>query len=182
MKLKSILRNFSSKGIALRRSLGFTLIELLIVIAILGVLAAGVLAAIDPVEQLARGRDSGRKSAVTQLGRAIQAYYTNNSAYPILSVWHEALVNSGEIKVFPSNTSGVTAPCSGGSAINEFCYKVNATPDIVVYTRMESKSERRKGHCGGVAATTWYVYSSAEGKSGLLCQGPEPAAGATGLF
>ena len=66
MKLKSILRNFSSKG--------FTLIELLIVIAILGVLAAGSLVAIDPVEQLARARDSGRKSAVTQMGRALQAY------------------------------------------------------------------------------------------------------------
>jgi len=174
MKLKSILRSFSSKG--------FTLIELLIVIAILGVLAAGMLVAIDPVEQLARGRDSGRKSAVAQLGRALQAYYTNNSAYPVTLGWNTALVNSGEIKVFPTNPAGVTAPCAGGTVVNEFCYKSNVTPDIIVYTRMESKVEQRKGTCGGFAANTWYVYSSAEGKSGLLCQGSEPAAGVTGLL
>ena len=45
-------------------SRGFTLIELLIVIAVLGVLAAVVLVAIDPGQQLARGRDSGRKPSI----------------------------------------------------------------------------------------------------------------------
>ncbi len=174
--MKKFLFNkfFSSKG--------FTLIELLIVIAILGVLAAGVLVAIDPVEQLARGRDTGRKSAVTQLGRALQAYYTSNSVYPVTAGWNTTLVNSGEIKVFPSNPAGVTAPCTGGTAVNEFCYKSNVTPDIVVYTRMESKSEARKGACGGVAANTWYVYSSADGKAGLYCNVAEPTASITGLL
>ena len=37
---------------------GFTLIELLIVIGILGILAAGLQAAIDPIEQLKKGQDS----------------------------------------------------------------------------------------------------------------------------
>ena len=41
---------------------GFTLIELLIVIAILGVLAVVILVAINPQEQLARGRGGGRTS------------------------------------------------------------------------------------------------------------------------
>ena len=45
---------------------GFTLIELLIVMAILGVLAVVVLVAINPIQQLARTRDTGRKSGVTQ--------------------------------------------------------------------------------------------------------------------
>ncbi|MBU4016638.1 prepilin-type N-terminal cleavage/methylation domain-containing protein, partial [Patescibacteria group bacterium] len=43
---------------------GFTLIELLIVIAVLGILATGVLIALDPIEQINRGRDSGRVSSV----------------------------------------------------------------------------------------------------------------------
>ena len=175
MKIKYLFKKFLSPK-------GFTLIELLIVIAILGVLAAGVLVAIDPVEQLSRGRDTGRKSAVTQLGRALQAYYTANSAYPAIAGWNTTLINSGEIKVFPTNPAGVTAPCAGGTVVNDFCYKLNTTPDIVVYTRMESKSEARKGTCGGVSANTWYVYSSADGKSGLLCQAGEPAAGVTGLL
>ena len=53
---------------------GFTLIELLIVIAILGVLAVVVLVAINPVQQLARTRDAGRKSSVAQIGHAVAAY------------------------------------------------------------------------------------------------------------
>jgi len=35
-----------------RQNIGFTLMELLIVIGVLGILAAGLLAAIDPFEQL----------------------------------------------------------------------------------------------------------------------------------
>ncbi len=175
MKLKSMLRNFSSKG--------FTLIELLIVIAILGVLAAGILVAIDPVEQLARARDSSRKSSVSQLGRALQAYYTSNSAYPAVGNWESTLTASGEIKVFPSNPGTPTGPaCTGGRLPNNFCYKINSTPDIVVYTHMESKTEKNKGTCAGSDLNTWYVYSSADGKSGLLCQPAEPAAGVTGLL
>jgi prepilin-type N-terminal cleavage/methylation domain-containing protein len=57
---------------------GFTLIELLIVMAILGVLAVVVLVAINPVQQLARTRDAGRKSAVSQVGRALEAFYTSH--------------------------------------------------------------------------------------------------------
>ena len=176
MKIKSALSKlFSSKG--------FTLIELLIVIAILGVLAAGVLVAIDPVEQLARGRDAGRKSVVTQLGRALQAYYTSNSAYPVIATWDSTLTTSGEIKVFPGNPGTPTSPpCSGGRVVNNFCYKTNTTPDIVVYTHMESKTEKNKGTCAGSDVNTWYVYSSADGKGGLLCKPGEPVAGETGLL
>ena len=36
----------------MKRNFGFTLMELLIVIGVLGILAAGLLAAIDPFEQL----------------------------------------------------------------------------------------------------------------------------------
>ncbi len=62
---------------------GFTLIELLIVMAILGVLAVVVLVAINPVQQLARTRDAGRKSGVTQMGHALEAFYTSQGAeYP----------------------------------------------------------------------------------------------------
>lgn len=161
-------------------SKGFTLIELLIVIAVLGVLAAVVLVAIDPIEQLARGRDSGYKSSTGQLGRAVQAYYTAQQAYPTANnTWMTTLQNSGEIKTLPS---GYNAPgCTGGGIQNNFCLKQNGI-DFVVYTHLESKVERNKGTCANTAANTWYVYSSAAGKAGVVCQVAQPAAGFNGTF
>lgn len=163
-------------------SKGFTLIELLIVIAVIGVLAAVVLVAIDPGEQFARGEDSGRKTSVSSLGKAIQAYYTINNNYPPQAAWNTTLISSGELKTFPTNPAGVTAPCAApGVAIQEFCYKSTVT-DAVVYTRLESKAERTKGTCAGSAANTWYVWSSVSGRAGVVCQAGEPTAGTTYTF
>jgi prepilin-type N-terminal cleavage/methylation domain-containing protein len=165
-------------------SKGFTLIELLIVIAVLGILAAVVLVAIDPVEQLARGRDSGRKTSVGQLGRALQAYYTVQGSFFAAAAWTNAATNplivTGEVRSFPSNPAfpaGVTVPCAApGSLANDFCYKVDTTTiQAVVYTRMESRVERNRGTCANVIANTWYVYSTLDGRSGTICQAAEPA-------
>lgn len=162
-----------------RFSTGFTLIELLVVIAILGILAGSVLVALDPLEQLARGRDAGRKSSISQLGKALQSYYTVNQAYPVLAGWNTSLTTSGEIKIFPAAISGALAnPCTGGNLVNGYCYQLNGgSTDFVVYTHLESKAEKNKGTCGGTAANTWYAFSSADGKGGTLCQVAEPAAG-----
>jgi len=159
-------------------SKGFTLIELLIVIAVIGILAAVVLVAIDPIEQLARGRDAGRKSAVVELGRALQANFTVNGAYLPLAGWTadpatNGLVLSGDIKSIPSQTVPIPATtCTGGVIVNNFCYKsaaLPAAPNIVMYTHVESKSERNKGSCAGSGPNTWYVYASLDGRAGIVC-------------
>lgn len=54
---------------------GFTLIELLIVIALLGALAVGLLAALDPFEQLKKGTDTGVRNTVSEVHGAIIRYY-----------------------------------------------------------------------------------------------------------
>jgi len=59
---------------------GFTLIELLIVIAIIGLLAAVILVAMNNVR--ARSRDARRLADITMLLKAIQIYYLNNDVYP----------------------------------------------------------------------------------------------------
>lgn len=61
---------------------GFTLIELLIVIAVLGVLAVAVLSAINPIEQINRGKDTGSRSDSEQFIGAIDRYYTSAGYYP----------------------------------------------------------------------------------------------------
>jgi len=56
---------------------GFTLIELLVVIAIIGILAAVVTLAIDPVKMMQKSRDSRRKSDITNLAKAITIHIAN---------------------------------------------------------------------------------------------------------
>lgn len=65
----------------LRRK-GFTLIELLIVIGILGILAAGLLAALDPLDQLRRGRDTNRRRVATELVGGLNRYFAIAGSMP----------------------------------------------------------------------------------------------------
>lgn len=65
-----------------RKSTAFTLIELLIVIGVLGILAAGLLAAVDPFEQLKKARDANNRNAVIELHNAYTRYYATHGSLP----------------------------------------------------------------------------------------------------
>lgn len=88
---------------------GFTLIELLIVIALLGALAVGLLATIDPFEQLKKGRDTSQRNTVSEFYNANLRYYaikaefpwgTGNTGGSILSLSSQVdkLIAAGELK------------------------------------------------------------------------------------
>jgi len=162
------------------KSFGFTLIELLIVIAILGTLAVVVLLALNPVQQLARTRDAGRISGVTQLGHAVEAYATNTGEYPRTfgtctgGNWVGCLVDTAEINTAPSEIEDRLnkAPCSQNVVNNTWCYAVGTTAggrlDAVVYAHLESQSNRQKCTTGEPYA----VYSTADGRGGIVCGVP----------
>ncbi len=61
---------------------GFTLIELLIVIALLGALAVGLLATIDPFEQLKKGRDTSIRNTTAEFYNANLRYYSTKGNFP----------------------------------------------------------------------------------------------------
>jgi len=61
---------------------GFTLVELLIVIGLLGAIALIVIAAINPVEQANRARDTRFKADGGQLISAIDRYFASRSEFP----------------------------------------------------------------------------------------------------
>lgn len=60
----------------------FTLIELLIVIALLGALAVGLLAALDPFEQLKKGTDTGVRNTVSEFHGSVIRYYAIKNIMP----------------------------------------------------------------------------------------------------
>ena len=87
---------------------GFTLIELLIVIALLGALAVGLLAALDPFEQLKKGTDTGLRNTVSELHGSIIRYYAIKNGMPwvdnkqgdlnAMSTYIQSVIDTGELK------------------------------------------------------------------------------------
>lgn len=66
----------------MKRTAAFTLIELLIVIGVLGILAAGLMAAVDPFEQLKKARDANNRNAVIELHNGFTRYYATHGGLP----------------------------------------------------------------------------------------------------
>jgi len=96
---------------------GFTLIELLIVIAILGVLAAGVLFAIDPVDRINSANDSRAQKDVASISTAAESYAaTHNGNYPTTAEGIAILVTNGDLKVNPTAPTGYTYTYTGTAA------------------------------------------------------------------
>jgi prepilin-type N-terminal cleavage/methylation domain-containing protein len=159
---------------------GFTLIELLIVIAILGVLAVVILVAINPQEQLARTRDAGRTSSVTQLGHAMQAYATaHNGTYIDESdTWIDDLVTAGEIATVPGGqnyaitTYGTGCTTNDQDGENSYCYDADSPSDpsegVIVFSQLESGSNNTR--CPNTPTdTAFVVFDSILSRGGIVC-------------
>ncbi len=175
------------KKVKLPSQNGFTLIELLIVIVILITLTTAVIVAVNPPEQLARGRDATRFAAIDQLGRGVQAYYIEqHGAYTIdpSGSWITNFFTAGAIKAKPVNpVTPLTGPypkgCyTFGNNQNDYCYANNGpgATDAIVYALAESKAQKARKNCP-IGQDTWIVWSSADGKTGLVCNSGDPSPG-----
>lgn len=165
---------------------GFTLVELLVVIAVLGVLAVGILALINPAEMLARARDSGRKSSLREIEEALERYSVQFGRYPQTpgsgwcgapgSAWTACgadyipgLVSAGEIKKLPQDPSvGKIVSCSYAN-YTSFIYRSDGVNyKLVAHCGMESKASKKlcsptikDPYCDPVRSTySWAVWSS----------------------
>lgn len=88
----------------------FTLIELLIVIAVLGILAAALITAINPVKRINQAKDSTIKSDIAQIANAMQTYLTARGtegvAYYPSTI--DALVAGLELKTEPKYQGNIS--------------------------------------------------------------------------
>lgn len=73
---------------------GFTLIEILIVVALIGALFLGILATIDPLEQLKKGSDTARRNLASQLYNGFLSYYATQNSFPWTTDLNAAVGNA----------------------------------------------------------------------------------------
>src|SRR4030042_2965739 len=94
---------------------GFTLVEILIVIALLGILATAVLAAINPLEQANRARDTRMRSDASQLLAATDRYFVAQSEFPWQTVDPVTYDASDDAVNFTSGKLAIIGLCASGA-------------------------------------------------------------------
>lgn len=109
---------------------GFTLVELLVVIAIIGILSTLLLIQFSSAR--ARGRDTQRITAATQIRDAVEQYYDENGSYPTAALM--AAPDSTITKFFANGTLPKD-PKTG----NYYGYAVSGLK-YQIYAYLESKN------------------------------------------
>lgn len=140
--------------------------ELLIVIGVLGILAAGLLAAIDPFEQLKKARDTNNRSAALELVSSFTRYYANHGAFP----WNMTAPVANCSRVAQGALEGLLAKEDGALSATADPMKQCIKDTLIV------DGELKTTFFDGVGSTTIYVGSApaATDKTNVeVCFSPE---------
>lgn len=127
---------------------GFTLIELLIVIALLGALAVGLLAAVDPFEQLKKGRDTSTRNTAAEFFNANVRFYANRGAFAgtLTGIVTGAALNNLTAEISSLAVAGELksdfATLAGTGNLARIFVTTPTTESIVVCFNPESKAFR----------------------------------------
>lgn len=147
-----------------RSRFGFTLIELLVVIGVLAVVAAGVVALINPRDKILQANDSKVKNDVGQLATAVQSYAAQNAVYP-----------TTQGNYVPSELQQMPVPPSGYGATYTVTYDTAAPTGetLVVAGAVRSSRSVAEAVAAGVACTAtncfWKWSSGTTGAPGGVC-------------
>ena len=109
----------------------------MIVITLLGVLAAAVLAAINPIEQANRARDAKYKSDSSQLLAAVDRYFVSKDEFPWMTVTPATYDTADDAVGFMSAKNADIGVCAAASC-------VGVAGSGVLITNNELKTEFQK--------------------------------------
>ena len=145
-----------------RNGAGFTLIELLIVIAILGILAAAVLVAINPAKRTRQAQDAQRKNDIGSLATELQGFYTTPGAgcYPTAVA---VLQTQGYLKQVPTQPGGIAYDFVTSGA-GTGCPAESGPTDVAVYATLAEPNT-------GTRTTTVWCWRSSQGTASEVTAG-----------
>ncbi|OGD71173.1 hypothetical protein A3A84_02335 [Candidatus Collierbacteria bacterium RIFCSPLOWO2_01_FULL_50_23] len=152
-------------------SQGFTLIELLIVIGVLGILASGLLAAVDPFEQLKKARDANNRNASVETLNALTRYYATHGVLP----WQSTVVTcitGGVGAVFdPLRVSESGYPHAVVKIANTTSTDYTAAVNGCITDSVLADGELKSAFFSGLS-TTLYL-GSGSNTTAIVCYAPE---------
>ena len=129
---------------------GFTLVELLIVIALIAILAVGILATINPVEQNNKANDANTQNDAGEILNAYERYYTNVQTYPWMDIDGSATVLNYDAAWFGHTAMAGAGLCnnaaSGGEAPETPCGHYRNIPGSLIGTDELKASFLEKGY------------------------------------
>ncbi len=131
----------------------FTLIELLIVIAILGILAVGLLIALDPIEQTRRASDTTIVQSAGEIKNAVARYYASKLYYP----WCLSTSTPGNCTYAGG---GCTADTTAGNIAN-FNIGTGSCANTVVMTNLTTTGELKTNPPANIANALWLITTTA---------------------
>ncbi len=171
--LRSLLKPISSVA-------GFTMIELLIVISILGILAVAVLSAINPVEQINRGRDTGSRSDAEQLLSAIDRFNAFQGYVPWRTGANDTILTYNTMAWTALDDWASFFDSSGSCAVLE---KLSSAAPSGADTCTSHSDELKASFVTRVTATSYnhlFIYNQGgTGDSTYICFEPQSGAFAT---
>lgn len=131
-------------------SAGFTLIELLVVIGILGILAAALIATIDPFEQLNKATDARVENTLIEFQNGLLRYYTIRGEMP----WDDPIDQ-----------------CNGGAAPNATPLATNGTP-LDCVTDLITQGELKNAFQNSADLDDIYMTFDAVNNETIMCYLP----------